>query len=119
LADLDEALRGADLELQAHVYDVLALEARIETPSDDEVKRHVRAVLGEDYDEEQFTPGALSMWRTTIAAEALAVDVQERRPEKAVAQGPDLRLTIMGQLAADTAARFMKTSESAGTRSAR
>jgi hypothetical protein len=119
LADLDEALRDADVDLQAHVYDVLDLEVRTGTTTDEEVKRHVRSVLGDEYPDEQFTPGALSVWRTTMAAEALAEDLQERRPERAALHGPDLRLTIMGQIAADTAARFMKTSVSAGKRSGR
>jgi hypothetical protein len=82
LADLDEALRDADVDLQAHVYDVLDLEVRTGTTTDEEVKRHVRSVLGDEYPDEQFTPGALSVRRTTMAAEALAEDLQERRPEE-------------------------------------
>ena len=117
LADLDEALNGADLDLQAHVYAVLDLEAVIGELTDEEVKQRVRDNLGEDYADESFTPGALSMWRTTMAAEALAADVKKRQPKRAAGVGPDLRLTIMGQLTADTASRFTRTSAGADRRS--
>lgn len=83
--------------------------------SDDEVKQHVRAVLGEDYPEESFTPGALSVWRTTMVTEALVQDVKDRQPTKAAADSTGLRLTIMGQLTSGTAARFTRTSAAAGT----
>jgi site-specific DNA recombinase len=119
LTDLDDALRDADAGLQAHVYDVLQLEAHIGAPSEDEIKQHVRAVLGADYVEERFTPGAMSVWAHTLATEALVKEVQGRQADKAVSLGPDLRLTIMGQLAADTAGRFMKTSGRAGRCSGR
>ena len=52
------------------MYDVLDLEAVTGELTDDEVKQHVRSVLGEDHPEESFTPGALSVWRTTMVTEA-------------------------------------------------
>ncbi|HJX49697.1 MAG TPA: hypothetical protein VJ375_17805, partial [Gaiellaceae bacterium] len=119
LADLDEALSGADIDLQAHVYDVLDLEAMTGELSDGEVKQRVRDVLGEGYPEERFTPGALSVWRTTMVTEDLVQDVKDRQPTKAAADSTGIRLTVMGQLAADTAARFTRTSALAGRRSGR
>jgi hypothetical protein len=119
LADLDDALRGADADLQAHVYDVLQLEAHVGAPSESEIKEHVRFVLGADYQEEQFTPGARSLWRTVIGVEALVNDIQDRQVTGAATVEEGVRLIVMGKLAADTGGRFMKTSASAGRCSAR
>ena len=107
LADLDDALRGADLATQAHVYDVLDLHATLTAATAaEQMAGRIADLAGRDAadiaeDLTEFGDGSYGL----LGADGF---------EGVVADG--FTLTIAGQLSADPAARFMRTSASAGRR---